>query len=31
MLIADSLANYFRILLKADPKKFEEEIKRFEK
>ncbi len=27
--VADNLANYFRILLKDDPKKFKEELKRF--
>jgi len=31
MLIADNLANYFRILLKTDPRNFEEEVRRFEK
>jgi len=31
MLLADNLANYFRILLKEKPKKFREELKRFEK
>ncbi len=31
MLLADNLANYFRILLKSDPKRFREELKRFEK
>ncbi len=29
--IADNLANYFRILLKNNPKKFREELRRFEK
>ena len=29
--IADNLANYFRILLKNDPKKLREELRRFEK
>ena len=29
--IADNLANYFRILLKENPKKFREELRRFEK
>ncbi len=29
--VADNLANYFRILLKNNPKKFREELKRFEK
>ena len=31
MIIADNLANYFRILLKNDPKRFREELRRFEK
>ncbi len=31
MLLADNLANYFRILLKSDPKRFREELRRFEK
>jgi len=31
ILIADNLANYFRMLLKNNPKKFKEELKRFEK
>ena len=31
MLLADNLANYFRILLKEKPKKFREEFKRFKK
>ena len=31
MLLADNLANYFRILLKEKPKKFREGLKRFEK
>ncbi len=29
--IADNLANYFRILLKENPKRFREELRRFEK
>ena len=29
--LADNLANYFRILLKSDPKRFREELKKFEK
>ncbi len=29
--IADNLANYFRILLKSDPKRFRKELERFEK
>ena len=31
MTIADNLANYFRILLKNNPKRFKEELRRFEK
>ncbi len=31
MLVADNLANYFRILLKNDPKRFRDELRRFEK
>jgi len=31
MTIADNLANYFRILLRNDPKRFREELERFEK
>jgi len=31
VVIADNLANYFRILLKSDPRKFREELRRFEK
>ena len=31
MTIADNLANYFRILLKNSPKRFKEELRRFEK
>jgi len=31
MLLADNLANYFRMLLKEDPKRFEEELRRIEK
>jgi len=31
MLLADNLANYFRTLLKEDPKRFEEELRRLEK
>lgn len=30
-VIADNLANYFRILLRSDPRKFWEELRRFEK
>ena len=30
-LIADNLANYFRTLLKNEPKRFGEELRRFEK
>jgi len=30
-LIADNLANYFRLLLKSDPRRFREELERFEK
>ena len=30
MLLADNLANYFRILLKNDPKRFREELRRLE-
>ncbi len=29
--IADNLANYFRMLLKSDPKRLREELRRFEK
>jgi len=29
--IADNLANYFRILLKENPRRFREELRRFEK
>ena len=29
--IADNLANYFRILLKDNPRKFREELRKFEK
>ena len=29
--ITDNLANYFRILLKNNPKRFREELRRFEK
>ncbi len=29
--IGDNLANYFRILLKSDPKRLREELRRFEK
>ena len=29
--IADNLANYFRLILKNDPKQFREELKKFEK
>ena len=29
--IADNLANYFRILLKDNPRKFREEFRKFEK
>ncbi|MCD6488611.1 MAG: hypothetical protein J7K21_05240 [Desulfurococcales archaeon] len=29
--LADNLANYFRILLKENPRKFNEELKRFKK
>ncbi len=31
MIIADNLANYFRILLRNNPGKFREELRRFEK
>lgn len=31
VVIADNLANYFRILLKSSPEKFEEEVRNFEK
>ena len=31
MLVADNLANYFRILLREDPKRFRDELRRFEK
>ncbi len=31
VMIADNLANYFRILLKSNPKRYREELKRFEK
>ena len=31
IIIADNLANYLRILLKDDPKKYAEELKKFEK
>lgn len=31
MTIADNLANYFRILLKKAPKRFREELRKFEK
>ena len=31
MTIADNLANYFRLLLKNDPKRFKKELRRFEK
>jgi len=31
MLLADSIANYFRKILKENPKKFREELRRFEK
>ncbi len=31
ILIADNLANYFRILLKNNPKKFSKELSIFEK
>ena len=31
MLIADNLANYFRILLRENPKRFRDELRRFEK
>jgi len=31
LVIADNLANYFRLILKNDPKKFREELRRFEK
>ncbi len=31
VVIADNLANYFRILLRNDPKKFREELRKFEK
>jgi len=31
VIIADNLANYFRLLLKDNPRKFREELRRFEK
>ena len=31
MLVTDNLANYFRILLKNSPKRFRDELSRFEK
>ena len=31
MLVADNLANYFRILLKNNPKKFRDELRKLEK
>ena len=31
MIIADNLANYFRIILRNSPKRFREELERFEK
>ena len=31
MLVADNLANYFRILLRENPRKLREELRRFEK
>jgi hypothetical protein len=31
VVVADNLANYFRIVLRDDPKKFREELRRFEK
>jgi len=31
ILIADNLANYFRILIKDNPKRFKEELRKFEK
>jgi len=31
VLIADSIANYFRVLCNSNPRKFREELERFEK
>ncbi len=31
MLVTDNLANYFRLLLKNNPKKFRDKLSRFEK
>ena len=31
MTIADNLANYFRLVLRNSPRRFREELKRFEK
>ncbi len=31
MLVADNIANYLRILLKNNPKKFRDELSRFER
>jgi len=31
MLVADNLANHFRILLRENPRKLREELRRFEK
>ena len=31
MLIADNIANYFRIIFKEKPEKFREELRKFEK
>ncbi len=31
MLVADNLANYFRVVLRDNPKRFREELKKFEK
>ena len=31
VLLADNLANYFRLILKSDPKRFRDELRKFEK
>jgi len=31
MMLADNLANYFRVLLKNNPRRFREELRRLEK